>query len=203
VARCEARYELAGDDTPYVAWEGECSGDAEIYVHRWSGSSWEEVEAGSATGGISAITAARVLSVVHPRQNRTRFFPYKIGCTKKLLAEVGGRYQEPFYLLCDCVLPSTTRAVRAKGICLLCPLILGPDVLPFLRVELAAAGTLLVDQAEVELDRPCKDRRGKPWRDGHCFTWPSGRWDIGYTGDPDPTESDHLLFGRKPPKHRF
>jgi hypothetical protein len=44
---------VAPDGTPYIAW-GDYSGDAEIYVRRWSGSSWEEVGAGSATvGGIS------------------------------------------------------------------------------------------------------------------------------------------------------
>jgi hypothetical protein len=42
---------IAPDGMPYVAWEDEASGDAEIYVRRWSGSSWEEVGAGSASGG--------------------------------------------------------------------------------------------------------------------------------------------------------
>jgi hypothetical protein len=42
---------VAPDGTPYVAWEDESGGDAEIYVLRWNGSSWEEVGAGSASGG--------------------------------------------------------------------------------------------------------------------------------------------------------
>jgi hypothetical protein len=45
---------IAPDGTPYIAWWDETSGDAEIYVRRWNGSSWEEVGNGSATGaGIS------------------------------------------------------------------------------------------------------------------------------------------------------
>jgi len=39
------------DGTPYVAWGDNSSGDWEIYVRRWNGSSWEEVGAGSASGG--------------------------------------------------------------------------------------------------------------------------------------------------------
>jgi hypothetical protein len=42
---------IAPDGTLYVAWEDWSAGDAEIYVLRWNGSSWEEVGAGSATGG--------------------------------------------------------------------------------------------------------------------------------------------------------
>jgi len=41
---------IAPDNTPYVAWDDRSSGD-EIYVRRWNGSSWEEVGAGSASGG--------------------------------------------------------------------------------------------------------------------------------------------------------
>ncbi len=39
------------DGTPYVAWHDDSDGDAEIYVRRWNGESWEEVGAGSASGG--------------------------------------------------------------------------------------------------------------------------------------------------------
>jgi hypothetical protein len=39
------------DDMPYVAWQDGRSGDTEIYVRRWNGSSWVEVGTGSATGG--------------------------------------------------------------------------------------------------------------------------------------------------------
>jgi hypothetical protein len=42
---------IAPDGMPYVAWEDSSSGDGEIYVRRWNGSSWEEVGTGSASGG--------------------------------------------------------------------------------------------------------------------------------------------------------
>jgi len=42
---------IAPDGTPYVVWEDPGSGDYEIYVRRWNGSVWEEVGAGSASGG--------------------------------------------------------------------------------------------------------------------------------------------------------
>jgi hypothetical protein len=42
---------FAPDGTPYVAWYDYSSGAAEIYVRRWNGSTWEEVGAGSASGG--------------------------------------------------------------------------------------------------------------------------------------------------------
>jgi hypothetical protein len=42
---------IAPDDTPYVAWADDTDGEWEIYVRHWNGSDWEEVGAGSATGG--------------------------------------------------------------------------------------------------------------------------------------------------------
>jgi hypothetical protein len=42
---------VAPDGRPYVAWCDDSSGDWEIYVRRWNGSIWEEVGAGSASGG--------------------------------------------------------------------------------------------------------------------------------------------------------
>jgi hypothetical protein len=42
---------IAPDGTPYVAWDDDSSGNWEIYVRRWNGSSWEEVGTGSAAGG--------------------------------------------------------------------------------------------------------------------------------------------------------
>jgi hypothetical protein len=43
---------IAPDGTPYVAWEDYGGGyRSEIYMRRWNGSSWEEVGAGSASGG--------------------------------------------------------------------------------------------------------------------------------------------------------
>jgi hypothetical protein len=42
---------IAPDSTPYIAWRDNSSGDDEIYVRRWNGSSWVEVGAGSASGG--------------------------------------------------------------------------------------------------------------------------------------------------------
>ncbi len=42
---------IAPDGTPYVAWQDDNSGNKEIYVRHWNGSTWAEVEAGSASGG--------------------------------------------------------------------------------------------------------------------------------------------------------
>jgi hypothetical protein len=42
---------VAPDGTPYVAWKDWWSSPSEVYVRRWNGSSWEEVGAGSASGG--------------------------------------------------------------------------------------------------------------------------------------------------------
>jgi hypothetical protein len=42
---------FAPDGSPYVAWHDDSGGDWEIYVRRWNGLSWEEVDAGSASGG--------------------------------------------------------------------------------------------------------------------------------------------------------
>jgi hypothetical protein len=40
--------------TPYITWYDESAGDSEVYIRRWTGASWDEVGAGSATdGGIS------------------------------------------------------------------------------------------------------------------------------------------------------
>jgi hypothetical protein len=42
---------IAPDGTLYVAWSDESSGNPEIYIRHWNGSTWEEVGDGSATGG--------------------------------------------------------------------------------------------------------------------------------------------------------
>ncbi len=42
---------VAPDGKPYVVWENNSGGDAEIYVRTWDGSNWVEVGAGSASGG--------------------------------------------------------------------------------------------------------------------------------------------------------
>ena len=42
---------IAPDDTPYVAWYDNAVDNSEIYVRRWNGLTWEEVGAGSASGG--------------------------------------------------------------------------------------------------------------------------------------------------------
>lgn len=42
---------IAPDNTPYVVWRDGSSGDNEIYVRRWNGTTWAEVSTGSATGG--------------------------------------------------------------------------------------------------------------------------------------------------------
>ena len=42
---------VAADGVPYVAWSDQRAGVGEIFVKRWNGSFWEEVEAGSASGG--------------------------------------------------------------------------------------------------------------------------------------------------------
>jgi hypothetical protein len=39
------------DGTPYLAWHDDSDGDAEIYLRRWNGEDWEEIGAGSASGG--------------------------------------------------------------------------------------------------------------------------------------------------------
>ena len=45
---------IAPDGMPWVAWEDESNWNTEIYIRRWSGSSWETVGSGSASGaGIS------------------------------------------------------------------------------------------------------------------------------------------------------
>ena len=45
---------IAPDGMPWVAWEDHSRWNAEIYIRRWSGSSWETVGSGSASGaGIS------------------------------------------------------------------------------------------------------------------------------------------------------
>ena len=43
--------EIAPNGTPYIAWMDDRSGNWEIYVQAWNGSSWAEVGAGSASGG--------------------------------------------------------------------------------------------------------------------------------------------------------
>jgi hypothetical protein len=42
---------IAPGDNPYIAWQDDSDGDDEIYVRRWNGTSWEEIGAGSASGG--------------------------------------------------------------------------------------------------------------------------------------------------------
>lgn len=42
---------VAGADRVVVAWQDDSSGDNEIYVRAWNGSSWTEVGTGSASGG--------------------------------------------------------------------------------------------------------------------------------------------------------
>jgi len=42
---------VAPDGTPYAAWSDTSGGKWAVYVRRWNGSAWEEVGAGSASGG--------------------------------------------------------------------------------------------------------------------------------------------------------
>ena len=42
---------IAPDGTPYVAWQVYNPGSTQIYILRWNGNVWEEVGAGSASGG--------------------------------------------------------------------------------------------------------------------------------------------------------
>lgn len=42
---------IAPDNTPFVAWSDESSGNDEIYILAWNGSAWIEVGDGSASGG--------------------------------------------------------------------------------------------------------------------------------------------------------
>ncbi len=46
-----SRIAIAADGTPYVTWFDNVSGDFEVFVKRWSGSTWQEVGSGSAQGG--------------------------------------------------------------------------------------------------------------------------------------------------------
>jgi len=42
---------VAPDGNPWVAWHDETPGAAEIYIKRWTGTAWEPVGSGSASGG--------------------------------------------------------------------------------------------------------------------------------------------------------
>jgi len=42
---------VAPDGNPWVAWHDTSTGDSEIYVRRWTGTSWEQVGSSSAVGG--------------------------------------------------------------------------------------------------------------------------------------------------------
>ncbi|MBM4084116.1 MAG: hypothetical protein FJ272_04945, partial [Planctomycetes bacterium] len=42
---------LGSDGNPLIAWHDDTGGNWDIYVRRWDGDSWEEVGAGSASGG--------------------------------------------------------------------------------------------------------------------------------------------------------
>jgi uncharacterized delta-60 repeat protein len=42
---------ISSSGVPYVAWHSTDSGNSEIYIRKWNGSSWVEVGAGSASGG--------------------------------------------------------------------------------------------------------------------------------------------------------
>lgn len=45
---------IASDNTPYITWYDDTSGEPEVYVLHWNGTIWEEVGVGSASsGGIS------------------------------------------------------------------------------------------------------------------------------------------------------
>ena len=57
---------IAPDGQPVIAWAENTEGDnREIYVRRWNGSTWEEVGAGSASGGgISKSIGASATSII-------------------------------------------------------------------------------------------------------------------------------------------
>ena len=42
---------INGSGNPVVAWQDNTSGDYEIYIKQWNGSSWEEIGTGSSSGG--------------------------------------------------------------------------------------------------------------------------------------------------------
>src|SRR5690606_18181027 len=42
---------IRSDGSPLVAWEDSSQDDQEIYLRRWNGAAWVEMEANSATGG--------------------------------------------------------------------------------------------------------------------------------------------------------
>lgn len=53
---------LASNGKPYIAWQDESSGNSEIFVRRWTGSSWVEVGSDSASGGGISKTSGRSVS---------------------------------------------------------------------------------------------------------------------------------------------
>jgi uncharacterized delta-60 repeat protein len=56
---------IAPDGRPYIAWYAGHSGDTEVYVLKWDGSSWVEVGSGSASGGgISNNTGSSYLPMI-------------------------------------------------------------------------------------------------------------------------------------------
>jgi len=48
---CFASLALDASGNPVVAWQDSSSGNDEIYIKRWTGSAWDEIGAGSASGG--------------------------------------------------------------------------------------------------------------------------------------------------------
>jgi hypothetical protein len=82
---------IAPDGTPYVAWEDEAVGDAEIYVRRWNGSNWEEVMAGSASGGgISHTTGWSALPSLAVTENGTPYVTWsELGLPDQIFVRQG------------------------------------------------------------------------------------------------------------------
>jgi hypothetical protein len=57
-------------DRPVVAWEDGRSGQSQIYLRRWSGSHWEEVQGSATNGGVSASDAPALAPSVAARAGR-------------------------------------------------------------------------------------------------------------------------------------
>jgi len=66
------RYSLTVDplDRPVIAWEDSSSGQTQIYLRRWSGAHWEEVQGSASDGGVSTSSAAALAPSVAARGGR-------------------------------------------------------------------------------------------------------------------------------------
>jgi hypothetical protein len=57
-------------DRPVVAWEDSSSGQSQIYLRRWSGADWDEVQGSASDGGVSTSSVAALAPSVAARAGR-------------------------------------------------------------------------------------------------------------------------------------